>query len=129
MFRLSLLSVSLLTVMAGAAVAPGLAEILKIFPGTDEIQIKMIVTLPPLIAVPVIVITGIMIARLQVSKRKTLIIGLIAYIIGGVNAGFAGSMTTLLAFRVFLGIGAGIIIPLATGLYRGLLLGASIGTG
>ena len=124
MFRLSLLSISLLTVMAGAAIAPGLAEIFRVFPGTDETHIKMMVTLPPLFAVPVIVITGMMISRLQVSKRKMLIIGLIVYIIGGVGAGFTGTMTTLLAFRVLLGIGAGIIIPLATGLigdcYSGL---------
>ncbi len=116
MFRLSLLSVSLLTVMAGAAVAPGLAEIFKVFPAAGETQIKMMVTLPPLVAVPVIVITGMMIARLQVSKRKMLIIGLIIYIIGGAGAGFTGTVTTLLAFRILLGIGAGIIIPLATGL-------------
>lgn len=68
MFKISLLSISLLTIMAGAAVAPGLGEITKAFPGESQTMIKLVLSLPPLFIVPFSILSGILSSR--VSKKK-----------------------------------------------------------
>lgn len=114
MFKISLLSVSLLTIMAGAAVAPGLGEIAKAFPDASQTMIKLILSLPPLFIIPFSILSGILSSCM--NKKKLLIAGLIVYIIGGAGAVFADSLIPLLVFRALLGAGTGIILPLSTGL-------------
>ncbi|MEN6621724.1 MAG: MFS transporter [Smithella sp.] len=121
MFKISLLSISLLTIMAGAAVAPGLGEIAKAFPGESQTMIKLILSLPPLFIIPFSILSGILSSCM--SKKKLLIAGLVVYIIGGAGAVFADSLIPLLVFRAVLGAGTGIILPLSTGLIADFYLG------
>lgn len=114
MFKISLLSISLLTIMAGAAVAPGLGEIAKVFPGESQTMIKLILSLPPLFIIPFSILSGILSSRM--NKKKLLSAGLVVYIIGGAGAVFADTLIPLLVFRAVLGVGTGIILPLSTGL-------------
>lgn len=114
MFKISLLSISLLTIMAGAAVAPGIGEIAKAFPGESQTMIKLILSLPPLFIIPFSILSGILSSRM--NKKKLLSAGLVVYIIGGAGAVFADTLIPLLVFRAVLGIGTGIILPLSTGL-------------
>ncbi|MBU2702296.1 MFS family permease [Sporomusaceae bacterium BoRhaA] len=114
MFKISLLSISLLTIMAGAAVAPGLGEIAQAFPGESQTMIKLILSVPPLFIVPFSILSGILSSR--ISKKKLLLAGLVVYIIGGFGAAFTDSLIPLLVFRAVLGAGTGIILPLSTGL-------------
>lgn len=114
MFKLALLSISLLTIMAGAAVAPGLGEIAKAFPSESQTTIKLILSLPPLFIVPFSILSGILSSRM--SKKTLLISGLVVYIIGGFGAFFTDSLPDMLVFRAVLGAGTGIILPLSTGL-------------
>ena len=44
----SILSLSLLTVMAGAAVAPALGVIAKAFPGASQLAVQLIISMPSL---------------------------------------------------------------------------------
>ncbi|MEA2074566.1 MAG: DUF6064 family protein, partial [Euryarchaeota archaeon] len=48
MFKTALLSISLLTIMAGAGVAPGISKIAYAFPDVSETMIKMVLSIPPL---------------------------------------------------------------------------------
>jgi MFS family permease len=114
MFKIALLSISLLTIMAGAAVAPGLGVIAQVFPGESQTMIKLILSVPPLFIVPFSILSGILSSRM--SKKKLLIVGLVVYTIGGFGAVFTDSLVSLLIFRAVLGAGTGIILPLATGL-------------
>lgn len=114
MFKISLLASSLLTIMAGAAVAPGLGEIAQAFPGESQTMIKLILSVPPLFIVPFSILSGILSSR--ISKKKLLLVGLVVYIIGGFGAAFIDSLVPLLVFRAVLGAGTGIILPLSTGL-------------
>jgi MFS family permease len=111
LFRPALLSVSLLTIMAGAAVAPALGQISRAFPDSDPTLIKMITTLPALLIIVASLLSG-QLARVM-AKRTLLIVGLLLYLVGGLAGGFATSILMLLAFRGVLGLGVGIISPLS----------------
>lgn len=114
MFALSILSVSLLTVMAGAAIAPSLGEIATAFPNESHTAIRLILSLPPLFIIPFSLISGL-ISSFS-NKKNILIIGIIAYAFGGIGAAFADSLFQILCFRAILGAATGIILPLSTSL-------------
>lgn len=111
LFRPTLLSVSLLTVMAGAAVAPALGQISRAFPGTDPALIKLVTTLPALLIIVASLLSGQLVRVM--SKRSLLMIGLVLYLVGGLAGGLATSIPMLLAFRAVLGLAVGIISPLS----------------
>lgn len=110
----SILSLSLLTVMAGAAVAPALEIISRHFSDSSRLEVQLIVSMPALF----IVISSFFFSRL--SSRfgaKTLVMsGLVLYTVGGVAAGLCDSIAALLVMRALVGLGVGIIMPLSTGL-------------
>lgn len=110
----SILSLSLLTVMAGAAVAPALSVIQVYFADSDPFMVQMIVSVPAIF----IVITNFFFSKLcKYFRTKTLVlIGLVLYILGGCLAGTCNNIVLVLLTRVFLGIGVGLIMPMSTGL-------------
>jgi len=112
--RASILSISLLTVMASAAISPALGKIKQAFPEVDPTMIKLVLTLPSLLIIPFSLLAGWLAARMK--KKSVLLIGVVIYLIGGVGGAFARSITELLIIRGFFGIGAGLIIPLSTSL-------------
>lgn len=113
-FRIAVLSLSLLTIMSGAGVAPGINKIAEAFPGTSETVIKLIISLPPLFMIVAALLSGFI---GKFIKHKTLIIsGLVLFIIGGVGAGYMQTIPQILLFRAMLGFGTGIILPFSTGL-------------
>ena len=65
MIRIAVLSLSLLTVMSGAAVAPAVADIIAYFPDASPLLGKMVLTTPALTIIPVALITGIMSRRVS----------------------------------------------------------------
>lgn len=110
----SILSLSLLTVMAGAAVAPALEVISRHFSDSSRLEVQLIVSMPALF----IVITNLFFGRLSARfGAKTLVMaGLVLYTAGGVAAGLCSSIWLLLVMRALVGVGVGIIMPLSTGL-------------
>jgi len=112
--KLTILSLSLVTVMSGAAVAPALGEIAQYFHNTDTLLIKLIITLPALF----IILTSLLFSFIanKFSSKTIAVAGLLLYIIGGNAAGLSNTIYGVLAFRAVLGIGVGLIMPLSTGL-------------
>lgn len=110
----SILSLSLLTVMAGAAVAPALGIINEHFSNTNQLLVQMIISMPALF----IVLTSLVFSRLSAKfrARSLLMFGLILYTAGGAAAGIIDNIYCVLAFRALVGIGVGIIMPMSTGL-------------
>lgn len=110
----TILSMSLLTVMAGAAIAPGLGVIKAHFSQSSDMLIQLIVSIPALL----IIITNIFF--LQVSRRlrtRTIaIMGLTLYVVAGAGCFFIENIITLLLMRALLGVSVGLIMPLSTGL-------------
>lgn len=114
MKKVSILSLSLLTVMAGAAVAPALGVIREHFSDSSQMAVQLIISMPALF----IFSTSFIFPKLtQRFRVKTLVmIGLVLYVAGGCLAGVCSSIYLVLAFRALVGIGVGIIMPLSTGL-------------
>lgn len=112
--KITILSLSLITVMAGAATAPALGVIESYFDTASPLLIKLIVTLPPLF----IIITSLFFSKISkhMSIKHLAILGLFFYIVGGCGAGLMSNIYLLLVFRALLGIGVGLIMPLSTGL-------------
>ena len=81
----SILSLSLLTVMAGAAVAPALGVIKKYFADSDQLFVQMIISMPALC----IVLTNLFFGRLaeKFGARTLVVTGLLLYTAGGCAAG------------------------------------------
>lgn len=112
--KTTILSISLLTVMAGAAVAPALGVIKEHFSTVPDIFVKLIISIPALF----IIITNLFFNYLcRFMRTRTIaVIGLILYIIAGTCALFANDIWILLAFRAVLGVSVGLLMPLSTGL-------------
>ncbi|MDO4392870.1 MAG: MFS transporter [Bacillota bacterium] len=110
----AILSLSLLTVMAGAAVAPALGIIREYFSDEPLIVVQFIISMPALF----IAITNLFFGKMcrLLSARKLTIFGLTMYIIFGCAAGFFSNIYLVLVCRTLLGIGVGILMPLSTGL-------------
>jgi len=111
----AILSLSLLTVMAGAAVAPALGLIQEYFSDTDRSLVQMIVSMPALF----IAGTNLFLFKplcKRFKARTLLIAGLLLYTVFGCAAGLFSSMPMILVCRALVGVGVGIIMPLSTGL-------------
>ena len=110
----SILSLSLLTVMAGAAVAPALNVIREYFKDAPLALVQMIISVPALF----IVITNLYFPKLsrKYKAKGLLMVGLVLYTAGGVVAGLFSNIYLVLAARALVGIGVGIVMPMSTGL-------------
>lgn len=110
----AILSVSLITVMAGAIVAPAMSSLSLFFSEQSPSVIKLIVTLPALIVIPTAMVTGRMADRF--GRRNLLLLGLILYLVGGLGGAFSANFYILLGFRAILGLSVGLVMPISTGL-------------
>ena len=110
----TILSISLLTVMAGAAIAPALGVISAHFAGRNPLLIQLIVSLPALF----IILTNLLFPWLcRLMKTRTLALtGLALYVLSGAGAFFVDDIWLLLVFRALMGVSVGMIMPLSTGL-------------
>ncbi len=111
---LAILSLSLLTVMAGAAVAPALGVIMEYFSDSDPTLVQMIISVPAIF----IFITNMAFPALcrKYRTKNLLMAGLFLYTVGGCIAGVFSNIYIVLACRALVGIGVGIIMPMSTGL-------------
>ncbi len=112
--KAAILSLSLLTVMAGAAVSPALGGISAYFKDVNPLFIKMILTVPALF----ILFTNLVFAPLtRIFTNRTLaILALLLYMAGGCMGGFVNNIYLLLFFRAVLGVSVGILMPMSTSL-------------
>lgn len=110
----TVLSISLLTVMAGAAIAPALGIIRDHFADAPDMLVQLIVSLPALF----IIATNLLFPWLcGLMKTRTLsLTGLLLYVVAGAGCFFADNIWVLLALRALLGVSVGMIMPLSTGL-------------
>ena len=107
-------SVSALTSLPGLAVSPLLGELSTIFPHATELDIQMLTSLPSLLIIPFVLLAG------KLAEKRDFIrllrVGLWLFAASGVLYLFSSRMWQLMAVSALLGIGAGLIIPLSTGL-------------
>jgi MFS family permease len=110
----AILSLSLLTVMAGAAVSPALGGISAFYREVDPLLIKMILTLPAIF----IILTSLFFTWVEnlLETKNIALLGISLYLVGGCCGGVASNIWLLLFFRALLGVSVGLLMPLSTGL-------------
>lgn len=113
-YLIGIWSVSALTSLPGLAVSPILGELSTIFPHATELDIQMLTSLPSLLIIPFVLLAG------KLAEKRDFIrllrVGLWLFAASGVLYLFSSRMWQLMAVSALLGIGAGLIIPLSTGL-------------
>lgn len=115
-------SVSALTSLPGLAVSPILGDLTKIFPKATDLDIQMLTSLPSLLIIPFILLGGKLTEK--VDFVRILQIGLWLFAASGVLYLISNKMWQLIVVSALLGIGAGLIIPLSTGLISRYFVGA-----
>lgn len=110
----TILSMSLLTVMAGAAIAPALGIIKQHFASYPPLSVQLIVSIPALF----IIATNLFFFQIsrRFDTRSIAVTGLSLYVLSGAGCFFADNIYTLLCLRAVLGVSVGLIMPLSTGL-------------
>lgn len=107
-------SISALNALPGLAVSPILGKLSLIFPHAKELDIQMLTSLPSLLIIPFIILAGTLTERVNVIR--ILQIGLALFALSGLLYLLADKMWQLIAVSALLGVGAGMIVPLSTGL-------------
>lgn len=114
-------SISLVVNLPGLAVTPMMGNLDKIFPHVTELEIQLLTVLPNLCIMPFVLLSG----KLSVSRSKVtiVVVALIIYLISGILYMFADSMVALIVISCLLGVGCGLLIPLAAGLLADVFTG------
>ena len=107
-------SISAIVSLPGLAISPILDEINTIFPKASNLEISMLESLPSLMIIPFMLLAG----RWSVrgNKIRLLVIGTSIFLISGIGCMLSRTLTELIITSTILGVGAGMIIPLSTGL-------------
>lgn len=105
---------SLLTVMAGAAIAPALGVIKEHFSTSSALLVQFIVSIPALL----IIITNLFFLNISrhFGTRQIALAGLMLYVLAGAGCFLADDIYVLLTLRALLGVSVGLVMPLSTGL-------------
>ena len=98
---IGIFSISALNALPGLAVSPILGDLNKIFPSATDLEIQMLSSLPSLLIIPFILLSG----KLTEKVNNLL-------------------LRQLIAISAMLGIGSGLIVPLSTGLISRYFVGA-----
>ena len=107
-------SISALNALPGLAVSPILGKLSLIFPHATELDIQMLSSLPSLLVIPFILLSGKLTEK--VNNILLLRTGLWIFLLSGVLYLLSGQMWQLIAVSALLGVGSGLIVPLSTGL-------------
>lgn len=111
---LAILSISLVVNLPGLAISPIMGKLNQVFSDVTELEIQLLTVLPNLVTIPFILCSG----KICTPKNQMFIlgIGLGIYTLTGVLYFFATSMIQLILLSCLLGVGCGLVIPLAASL-------------
>jgi len=126
--KISLLSVSLLVVSAGA-IAGNIPAIAQAYPTVNETLIELLTTIPSLFIILTILISPKVAQR--IGYKRTVQVGIGIVCLAGLLPVVTTSFTSLFLSRILFGVGVGLFNPLlytiAAGLYSGSHLATVIG--
>ncbi len=119
---LAILSISLTINMPGLAVSPMLGKLRDIF-HSSEMEAQLVTSLPNLCMIPVVLIAG----KISTASRQTavLVTGLLIFLCAGIGCFFAHSMMALIVLGCFVGVGCGLVVPIAAGYISEWFMGTS----
>lgn len=129
---IAILAISLTVNLPGLAISPVLGELKKVM-NTTPLQVQLLNVLPNLVTIPFILGSG----KICTPKNQltVLTVGLCVFLATGIGYFFAKSMLVLIILSCLLGVGCGLLIPLAASLIsqnfsgkpRGTVLGTKSG--
>ncbi len=114
-------SLSLVVDLPGLAISPLMSVIDKVFPGATHLECQLLEILPNFCIFPFILLSG----KLSVSRNKVglVVLGLAVFLISGIAYFFVDSILGLIIVSCVLGMGCGLVIPLAAGLLAEIFTG------
>lgn len=100
--------------MAALGISPGLASIAAAFPEIGENSIALLITLPTI----TVMIVSLFTAKLNqyLSKKKLVLLGILIVIFSGMVPYFINQFSLILVSRAILGVGVGLVNPMAASL-------------
>lgn len=107
-------SVSAIVSLPGLAVSPMLDDMQSIFPHASELEVEMLESLPSLLIIPFMLLAGRWATR--GNKLRLLVVGTTIFLVSGIWCMLSTTLVELIAASALVGVGAGMIIPLSTGL-------------
>ena len=107
-------SVSAIVSLPGLAISPILDDMQSIFPHASELEVQMLESLPSLLIIPFMLLTGRWAVR--GNKMTLLVVGTAIFLLSGVWCTTSQTLVELIVASTLVGVGAGMIIPLSTGL-------------
>ncbi len=111
---IAILSISLTVNLPGLAISPIMGKLDQVFHHVTELQIQLLTVLPNVVTIPFILFSGKICN--QRNQIFILFLGLAIYILTGILYFFAKTMTDLILLSCLLGMGCGLVIPLAASL-------------
>lgn len=121
LLKVALLFSSVDGMVASALMVPLLGNIAMEFSNASPGMINQLLSLPSLLMIPAIIITGK--AAQYVSKKYLLMLGSAIFIIAGFGSMYSPNIETLIFFRSIEGVGMGIVYPLAPAIIAHLFYG------
>ena len=107
-------SVSALVSLPGLAISPILDDMQSIFPHASELEVQMLESLPSLLIIPFMLLAGRW--AVKGNKMTLLVVGTAIFLLSGVWCTTSYTLVELIIASTLVGVGAGMIIPLSTGL-------------
>ena len=107
-------SVSAIVSLPGLAISPILDDMQSIFPHASELEVQMLESLPSLMIIPFMLLAGRW--TVKGNKMRLLVIGTAIFLLSGVWCTTSYTLVELIIASTLVGVGAGMIIPLSTGL-------------
>ena len=107
-------SVSAIVSLPGLAISPILDDMQSIFPHASELEVQMLESLPSLLIIPFMLLSGRWAVR--GNKMTLLVVGTAIFLLSGVWCTTSQTLVELIVASTLVGVGAGMIIPLSTGL-------------
>lgn len=107
-------SVSAIVSLPGLAISPILDDMQSIFLHASELEVQMLESLPSLLIIPFMLLAGRWAVR--GNKMTLLVVGTAIFLLSGVWCTTSQTLVELIVASTLVGVGAGMIIPLSTGL-------------
>ncbi|MCH5318758.1 MAG: MFS transporter [Paramuribaculum sp.] len=123
---IAILAISLTVNLPGLAISPIMAKLNEVFPHATKLEVQLLNVLPNFVTIPFILCSGKICT--PANQLKVLTCGLIVYAATGVGYFFADSMVMLIVLSCLLGVGCGLVIPLAASLISQNFSGEALGT-
>jgi MFS family permease len=123
--KATLLASAMLTIMAGATIAPGLPGMLRHFqeiPNAD-LLVKLVITTTALAVALFAPVAGIIADK--IGRKPLLIVGLVLYVVAGTSGGWLESLSLILIGRALLGVAVASIMTATNALISDYFTGAA----